>query len=148
MEGITSIKPFSHIVNTQIKCTSCGHVHDGICIDYHTAIESKRGRGTFNLVMKCKDCKRDMTAVLMNLPSIEYTEENGSDFAKLVGIKTTGCEITGFVLEKFTGISEGGAPIDEIIIDEDGSFADYIDATDETVSIMEYDTKIEFTRSK
>ncbi|CEP19047.1 hypothetical protein [Parasitella parasitica] len=132
LENVTDLIPAEDYEwHFKIECTSCHEVDESwISFNQHDEYEMNSSRGSANLVMRCKFCKRDMNAKFDSSFKIKkYDVEENNKFQKIAQFDCRSLELVDFE-PRDTWICKGA--------DSDTVFEDVDLITDEWVG---YDEK-------
>ncbi|KAK0704718.1 hypothetical protein B0H67DRAFT_649135 [Lasiosphaeris hirsuta] len=151
LAGVTNLRPDDSAENPfwytfKVQCTSCRETHPNpVSVSRYEANDMSGSRGEANFVWKCKNCKRESSASIMDAPT-PYQQTDPVKPQKILVFDCRGLEFTEFIPEgewladglestsKFSGIEL-----------TDGEWFDYDEKTSEEVSIK--DLKWEINRS-
>ncbi|EME78272.1 uncharacterized protein MYCFIDRAFT_64290 [Pseudocercospora fijiensis CIRAD86] len=151
LEGVTDLQP-EDTENTpfyytfKVQCTSCREIHPNwVSVSRFEQNEQSGSRGEANFVWKCKNCKREHSANIVDKPK-SYAQQSP---AKLQNILTFDCRGLEFVEFKADGEwnaigIESGTKFSGIDLTE-GEWFDYDEKAGEEVSIK--DIKWEIRRA-
>ncbi|PSK59266.1 hypothetical protein B9Z65_3590 [Elsinoe australis] len=151
LEGVTELRPQDtedspFYYTFKVQCTSCREVHPNwVSVSRFEKNEQSGSRGEANFVWKCKNCKREHTANIVDAPKPYETQSP----AKAVNIITFDCRGLEFVEFKADGDwlakgVESGSKFEAIDLSE-GDWYDYDEKAGEEVSIR--DMKWEIRRA-
>ncbi|KAI9481232.1 MAG: hypothetical protein EXX96DRAFT_565880 [Benjaminiella poitrasii] len=150
LENVTDLLPTNDYEwHFKVECTSCHEVDDSwISFNRQDEYEMNSSRGTANLVMRCKFCKRDMTAQFE--PSFKvkgYDIEKNSEFQQIAQFDCRGLELVNF--QPRDSWTAKGAESDTVFEDIDlteGEWAEYDEKLGEPVGIS--NIEVEFKKEK
>ncbi|KAI7899986.1 uncharacterized protein BX663DRAFT_488735 [Cokeromyces recurvatus] len=150
LENVTGLSPVDNYEwHFKIECTSCHEVDESwISFNQQDEYEMNSSRGSANLVMRCKFCKRDMSAQFE--PSFKvkgYEIEKNGEFQQIAQFDCRGLELVDFQpRESWTA---KGAESDTIFEDIDlteGEWAEYDEKSGEPVGIS--NIEVQFKKEK
>jgi len=142
LNRIVSIEPEVDIEwNLKLKCSNCGEEHDKVVPVNEQQTESVSGsRGTANLVIKCKFCKRENSINIVDKSRKIYT--NNGKFAPIVTFDCRGIDILSINLGN--GFKAKGEKGVEFGVDfSDGDWTEWDDSIKDAVGIENPETKLE-----
>ncbi|KAG9295862.1 hypothetical protein G9A89_006601 [Geosiphon pyriformis] len=129
LEKVTDVEPVDdeYEWHFKVKCTTCNEVNNNwVGVNRLSQTDLNGSRGTANLVMRCKFCKRESSAQFDPTPTKPYTNDDSGQFAKIVTIECRGLEFIDFEPRsdfKAKGIDSGTLFNDVDLTD--GYWADY-----------------------
>nr|CAG4645236.1 EOG090X0HQJ [Leptodora kindtii] len=132
----------------KVKCGSCNEVSDKwVYITLSESNEVKGGRGTANLVMKCKLCSRENNMDIISDSIVPYNDEDQGKFKTIVKFDCRGAEPSDFSPRNGWDVEglESGTCFSDIDLTEK-EWADYDEKAKTTVGI--YELEHEFVREK
>ncbi|CAJ0853301.1 8676_t:CDS:2 [Entrophospora sp. SA101] len=99
LENVTDVGPSGdeYEWHFKVKCSSCNELNEN-----WSQNEILGSRGTANLVIRCKFCRRESSAQIDPIPTQLYTIENNGKFVKMLAVDCRGLELAGVPV----GISE------------------------------------------
>ncbi|GAB7361727.1 hypothetical protein MBLNU230_g1774t1 [Neophaeotheca triangularis] len=148
LEGVTDLQPEDTPENPfyytfKVQCTSCREVHPNwVSISRFEQNEQSGSRGEANFVWKCKNCKREHTANIIDAPKV-YPRQDVPKQVKLLTMDCRGLEFVEFKPDgdwKATGV-DSGTKFTGIDLTE-GDWYDYDEKAGEEVSIKEMQWEI------
>ncbi|KAJ1868084.1 hypothetical protein H4R99_000267 [Coemansia sp. RSA 1722] len=148
LNNVTDLRPADedHSWNFKIECTSCREIDPNV-ITVTAGEENKisGSRGDANLVMKCKNCKREGSVTIVGKPE-PYTADDSGQMKSILTVECRGLEPVGF--EPRDGWEAKGVDSPTLFqIDlSEGEWYDYDENAAIDVSVNEL--KFEFVRSK
>ncbi|KAI9713095.1 MAG: hypothetical protein M1820_001080 [Bogoriella megaspora] len=151
LEGVTELQPQDtenapFYYTFKVQCTSCRETHPNwVSISRFENNEQSGSRGEANFVWRCKNCKREHSASIINSPSI-YVQQSPPKKQNVIEIDCRGLEFTEFKADGewlAVGI-ESGTKFSDIDLSE-GEWFDYDEKAGEEVSIK--DIKWEIRRA-
>jgi len=147
LERVTTLSPASDIQwNLKVKCSNCGEENEkwvGITSDETSSMNGSRG--TANLVMKCKFCKRENSIDIVEGSSKHYTFDDSGKFVPLITFDCRGVDITAVDLR--TGFVCEGEKRKQFNVDfSDGDWVDFDESINESIGIYNPTSKIEKTK--
>ncbi|KAJ2385832.1 hypothetical protein GGI05_004574 [Coemansia sp. RSA 2603] len=150
LSNVTDLRPAEddHSWNFKIKCTSCHEVDkNSITIAADTQSKVSGSRGEANLVMRCKNCKREGSVSIISDP-VPYTLEDSETKKPVLDMEWRGLEPVEF--EPRDGWVAKGADSPTIFdIDlTDREWYDYDEEASTEVSITEMSFYFEHTKDK
>nr|CAG4641329.1 EOG090X0HQJ [Eulimnadia texana] len=81
----------------KVRCNSCGEVCDKwVYVSQTESVPVKGGRGSANLVVKCKLCSRENNLDIIPESVAQYTADDQGKFKKIVTFDCRGIEPTDF----------------------------------------------------
>ncbi|KAF8249724.1 DUF866-domain-containing protein [Wilcoxina mikolae CBS 423.85] len=149
--GVTDLRPsdaegdpFYYMF--KVSCTSCREIHDNwVGVSRFETRDMSGSRGEANFVWRCKNCKRESSAVIKNEPQ-PYNHAEVPKPQKILEFECRGCEFVEFKPEgnwEAKGL-ESNTVFKEIDLNE-GDWFDYDEKAGAEVSIK--DLKWEIVRS-
>ncbi|KAI9293651.1 DUF866-domain-containing protein [Neoconidiobolus thromboides FSU 785] len=130
----------------KVECTSCHEVNPKwVGITKNEEIELSNSRGSANLVIKCKFCKRESSCSYDTSQKIQpYSMENNNQYQIITTLECRGLEIVAWQpRDDFIAFGvESNIKFEDIDL-TDGEWADYDEKANQEVSIMGIETKIE-----
>ncbi|KDP34130.1 hypothetical protein JCGZ_07701 [Jatropha curcas] len=155
LENIASLQPqggcddpsFSYLF--KLKCGRCGEVSQKeTCVSLNDTVPLPTGRGTANLVQKCKFCGRDGTILMVpgkGKPLTPEISEKG-EYAPLMMFDCRGYEPEGFVFgDGWKAESTAGTKFENIDL-SGGEFAEYDEKGECPVMISNLSSKFEVAK--
>ncbi|CAO3653160.1 unnamed protein product [Cunninghamella blakesleeana] len=145
LENVTDLVPVDgYEWHFKIKCTGCREVDENwITFNREDEYDITHSRGTANLVMKCKFCKKESSAQFEpNTKTIPYTKSG--EFQKIAVFDVRGLEMVEFSPRdswRANG-SESGTLFEDIDLIEN-EWADYDEKSGEPVGISNIEAKFE-----
>ncbi|GAA5812537.1 hypothetical protein MFLAVUS_005993 [Mucor flavus] len=150
LENVTDLSPVEDYEwYFKVECTSCHEVDDTwITFNQQDSYDMNSSRGSANLVMRCKFCKRDGTAQFE--PSFKirkYDVEQNGKFQQIAQFDCRGLELVDFQpRESWTCKgTESGTVFEEIDLCE-GEWAEYDEKSGEPVGIS--NISVQFKKEK
>ncbi|KAI9310800.1 hypothetical protein BX666DRAFT_1868942, partial [Dichotomocladium elegans] len=131
LEAVTNVKPM-----------------DGFEWYFKDSVDMSGSRGTANLVMRCKFCKRESSAQFdPATPIAAYSAEKGGEFQKIAAFDCRGLELVDFAPREPWSAegTETGTKFEDIDLTE-GEWADYDEKAGEPVGINEI--QVQFKKEK
>ncbi|OZJ06913.1 hypothetical protein BZG36_00082 [Bifiguratus adelaidae] len=130
LENVTDLRPADDNADWYFKDTS----------------DISGSRGSANLVMRCKFCKRESSAQFEVTPTKPYTAEDSGQFAKMIVIECRGLEPVDFKPEGAWAArgAETNTQFQDIDLTED-DWADYDEKAELPVGITEIESR--FTKA-
>merc|ERR1712048_469320 len=106
-----------------LKCCNCGEVSDKLCtFTKQEELELTTGRGTANLIIKCKFCSRENSVEVIDSPLGKFNQDD-REFAAVASFDCRGVELDTFEpADGWVGTTENGKEF-EINLAED--FCDF-----------------------
>ncbi|CAO3671718.1 hypothetical protein G6F70_004759 [Rhizopus microsporus] len=150
LENVTDLAPFEDKEwYFKIECTSCHEVDDSwISFNRQDTYDMSGSRGSANLVMRCKFCKREGTAQFEPSFKIKnYSIEQNGKFQQIAQFDCRGLELVDF--QARDSWSAKGAETETTFNDIDlseGEWADYDEKAGEPVGIS--NIEVEFRKEK
>ncbi|KAJ8660576.1 hypothetical protein O0I10_003623 [Lichtheimia ornata] len=150
LENVTNLKPMEGFEwYFKIQCGSCRETDENwISFNPEDTVDMSGSRGTANLVMRCKFCKRESSAQFdTSVPIQAYSAEQNRKLQKIAVFDCRGLELVDFA-PKGPWSAEGtetGTPFEDIDFEE-GDWADYDEKSEEPVGINEIE--VEFKKEK
>nr|CAG4650610.1 EOG090X0HQJ [Sida crystallina] len=132
----------------KVKCGSCNEESDKwIYITRDESVEVKGGRGTANLVLKCKLCSRENNMDIIVDSVAPYNDEDQGKFKTMVKFDCRGMEPSDFSPRNGWSAEglESGSKFTDIDLTEK-EWADYDEKSKTTVGI--YEIEHQFVREK
>ncbi|KAI8995038.1 hypothetical protein BDB01DRAFT_847020 [Pilobolus umbonatus] len=150
LENITDLKPVEEFEwSFKIECTSC-HEKDPSWISFnpHESYDMNSSRGSANLVMRCKFCKRDGSAQFE--PSFKlqsYNIEDTGKFKQIAQFDCRGLELVDFQPREswVAKGAESNSVFEDIDLTE-GEWVEYDEKTSEPVGIS--NIEVQFKKEK
>ncbi|KAL0094459.1 hypothetical protein J3Q64DRAFT_1714319 [Phycomyces blakesleeanus] len=148
LENVTELVPVEDYEwHFKVECGSCREVDESwITFNRQDSYDMSGSRGTANLVMRCKFCKRESTAQFeTNGKVVPYTKSG--EFQKIATFDCRGLELVDFSPRESwvaKGI-ESDTKFEDIDLLE-GEWAEYDDKSNEPVGIS--DIEIKFKKEK
>ncbi|KXL46457.1 hypothetical protein M433DRAFT_65643 [Acidomyces richmondensis BFW] len=151
LNGVTDLQPEDSeqtpfYYTFKIQCTSCRETHPNwVSISRFEKNEQSGSRGEANFVWRCKNCKREHSANIVEAP-IAYSQHSPPQPRNIITLDCRGLEFVEFKPDgawKATGI-ESGTKFADIDLTE-GEWFDYDEKAGEEVSIK--DIKWEIRRA-
>ncbi|ORY98001.1 DUF866-domain-containing protein [Syncephalastrum racemosum] len=149
LENVTDLRPTDDYEwHFKIQCGSCRETDENwISFNPHETVDIPGSRGSANLVMRCKFCKRESSAQFE--PGVKigsYSAEQNGKAQKLAVFDCRGLELVGFSpRDTWTAKGvESDTPFTEIDLSED--WADYDEKSGEPVGIS--NVEAEFRKEK
>ncbi|CAK1358333.1 UPF0587 protein [Cercospora beticola] len=151
LEGVTDLGPEDTETNPfyytfKVQCTSCREIHPNwVSISRFEQNEQSGSRGEANFVWKCKNCKREHSANIVDSPST-YPQQSPPKPKNIITMDCRGLEFVEFKADgewKATG-AESGTKFAAIDLTE-GEWFDYDEKAGEEVSIK--DIKFDIKRA-
>ncbi|KAJ2849419.1 hypothetical protein IWW36_002636 [Coemansia brasiliensis] len=130
----------------KFQCGSCHETGDNyVSLNRNEFYDISGSRGEANLVMKCKFCKRESTAIILSDP-VPYSESG--QFATVMQLECRGLEPVGFTPrgEWRAQGAESGTPFAVDL--EDGDWGDYDEKSEEAVGISDLEVRFVLGRVK
>ncbi|KAI8367749.1 hypothetical protein BD560DRAFT_399464 [Blakeslea trispora] len=150
LENVTDLAPVEDFEwYFKIECTSCHEVDESwISFNQQDTYDMNSSRGTANLVMRCKFCKRDMSAQFE--PSFKlkkYDIDNNSKFQQIAQFDCRGLELIDFdPRESWTCKgAESGTVFEDVDLTEK-EWVEYDEKSGEPVGIN--NIEVEFKKEK
>ncbi|MCJ1332564.1 hypothetical protein MMC10_009257 [Thelotrema lepadinum] len=143
LTGVTDLLPVDtpddpHYYNFKVQCTSCREVHPNwVGVNRHEMNEVSGSRGEANFVWRCKMCKRESTATILDAAA-KYVQQSPPKAQQVIKIDCRGLEFVEFKADgewAATG-SESGTKFTGIDLDQ-GEWYDYDEKVGEEVSIKD-----------
>ncbi|KAK4494936.1 hypothetical protein PRZ48_014292 [Zasmidium cellare] len=143
LEGVTDLQPEDTEQNPfyytfKVQCTSCRETHPNfVSVSRHEQNEQSGSRGEANFVWRCKNCKREHSANIIDAPK-SYPQQDPPKLQNIITIDCRGLEFVEFKPDgdwKATGL-ESGTKFTGIDLTE-GEWFDYDEKAGEEVSIKE-----------
>ncbi|ORY53998.1 hypothetical protein BCR35DRAFT_296853 [Leucosporidium creatinivorum] len=155
LENVTDLRPVGDDFNWMFKlqCGSCREEHPNwVGIDATETREISGSRGEANFVWRCTLCKREHSINFdssLDRSKAVYTAEQSEEqkFAAIAVLECRGCEITAFDPKGIWSCkgTESGTKFEEVelSLEEPDGWTDYDEKSNEPVSVMEFESKIE-----
>ncbi|KAI8926889.1 hypothetical protein BC831DRAFT_454810 [Entophlyctis helioformis] len=146
--GLTDLvpaNPLDYPWEFKFECTSCHEKHDSqVSVNARDQVEVPGGRGSANLNMRCKFCKRDGNVSLDMATLKPYPADKSGKMAPLLKLECRGWEPVEWIpLAPFQAVGvESNTKFKEIDL-TDREWADYDEKAGESVSVLDVETKIE-----
>lgn len=131
----------------KLKCTSCGEKTDSwqyVCLA--ESVETKGGRGSASMVLKCKMCKRENHIDILKDTITSYTMEDSESFKVIVAFECRGVEPIDYDFRSGWSVYSDMNKIFEDVDLSEKEWYDYNDENNEPVSITEVEHQ--FTKLK
>ncbi|KAL1927735.1 hypothetical protein VTP01DRAFT_3556 [Rhizomucor pusillus] len=150
LENVTDLRPASgYEWHFKVQCGSCRETDENwISFNEQEEVEITNSRGTANLVMRCKFCKREGTAQFDTGFKVQpYSAEKNGEFQKIAVFDCRGLELVDFQPRESweaQGV-ESETPFQEIDLAE-GEWAEYDEKAGEPVGIA--NIEVEFRKEK
>ncbi|KAI8388002.1 uncharacterized protein BYT42DRAFT_597211 [Radiomyces spectabilis] len=150
LENVTDLTPVDNYEwHFKVECGSCHEVDQSwISFNRQDSYDMSGSRGTANLVMRCKFCKRESTAQFEPNAKIQsYQIEQNGKFQKLATFDCRGLELVDFSPRdpwRAKG-AESGTPFEDIDLCE-GEWAEYDEKSNEPVGIS--NIEVQFKKEK
>jgi len=122
----------------KLKCTSCGEVTDSwqyVCLA--ESVETKGGRGSASMVLKCKMCKRENHIDILKDTIKSYTIDDSESFKVVVAFECRGVEPIDYDFRSGWCVYSDMNKIFEDVDLNEKEWYDYNDENNEPVSITE-----------
>lgn len=141
-EGVSSVVHTNPVWIIQFRCTKCNEEQDSpTAIDTSDSVEIEGSRGTAHLQQKCSFCGCKFNATLG--AAREWAEAGGLDPQTLVDVECRGCEPVSWVAAQgFTVKGAEGGEMEDVDFSE-GEWADYVEDTDEALTVLSVTTSVE-----
>ncbi|KAH9820908.1 putative DUF866 domain protein [Teratosphaeria destructans] len=142
LNGVTDLQPEDSeqspfYYTFKVQCTSCREVHPNwVSVSRFETNEQSGSRGEANFVWKCKNCKREHSANIVDVPKA-YAQQSPAKAQNVITIDCRGLEFVEFKPDgawKATGV-ESGTKFADIDLTE-GDWYDYDEKASEEVSIQ------------
>nr|CAG4636641.1 EOG090X0HQJ [Eubosmina coregoni] len=150
LENVTNLRSdgedFRYYI--KVKCGSCNEESDKwIYITQSDSVDVKGGRGTANLVLKCKLCSRENNMDIIPDSLKSYNDEDQGKFKTIVQFECRGMEPSDFSPRNGWLVEglESGTKFSDIDLSEK-EWADYDEKSKTTVGI--YEIEHQFAREK
>ncbi|KAF2861716.1 DUF866-domain-containing protein, partial [Piedraia hortae CBS 480.64] len=135
LDGITDLQPAEDEWTFKIQCTSCRETHPNwVSFSSSDKVEQSKGKGEANFVWRCRNCKREHTANVVDSPKA-YSDSNA--LKNIISFDCRGIELLEFKPDgnwKAKG-TESNTPFPEIDLNDD--WFDYDEKAAAEVSIKE-----------
>nr|CAG4648367.1 EOG090X0HQJ [Moina brachiata] len=150
LENVTNLRPDGEDFRwyLKVKCGNCNEESDKwIYVTQSESLEIKGGRGTANLVYKCKLCSREHHMDIIPESIKSYNEDDQGKFKSVVQFDCRGMEPSSFSPRNGWSVDglESGMPFTDVDLTEK-EWADYDEKAKETVGI--YELEHEFVRER
>ncbi|KAF1824502.1 DUF866-domain-containing protein [Dissoconium aciculare CBS 342.82] len=151
LEGVTDLAPIDTEENPfyytfKVQCTSCRETHPNwVSVSRHENNEQSGSRGEANFVWRCKNCKREHSANIIEAPKV-YAQQSPAKLQNILVMDCRGLEFVEYKPDgdwKAVGL-ESGTKFESIDLTE-GDWYDYDEKSSEEVSIK--DVKWEIRRA-
>lgn len=143
LEGVASIETTGRYC---LNLAKDGETKDGIYVDKAEEFEMADSRGTCHLQIKMPGQRSAST--LMVLEAYPYTAEDSGTWKTVAKIEARGVDVDKWLpREDFLVKSEGGKPFESADLSE-GDYTEYDDENDQSVSVLEIETKVIVDKSK
>ncbi|KAF2217109.1 hypothetical protein CERZMDRAFT_108940 [Cercospora zeae-maydis SCOH1-5] len=151
LEGVTDLVPEDtettpFYYTFKVQCTSCREIHPNwVSISRFEQNEQSGSRGEANFVWKCKNCKREHSANIVDSPQT-YEQQSPPKPKNIITMDCRGLEFVEFKADgewKASG-AESGTKFTSIDLTE-GEWFDYDEKAGEEVSIK--DIKFDIKRA-
>nr|CAG4643606.1 EOG090X0HQJ [Ilyocryptus agilis] len=132
----------------KVKCSHCNEESDKwIYITQSESVEVKGGRGTANMVLKCKLCSREHNMDIIPESVTSYNDEDQGKFKTIIKFDCRGMEPSNFSPRNGWTVEglESGTVFSDIDLTEK-EWADYDEKAKTTVGI--YELEHNFIREK
>ncbi|CAJ0827622.1 16484_t:CDS:10 [Entrophospora sp. SA101] len=145
LENVTDVGPSGdeYEWHFKVKCSSCNELNENwVGMNRLSQNEILGSRGTANLVIRCKFCRRESSAQIDPIPTQLYTIENNGKFVKMLAVDCRGLELVDF--EPRMGFKATGVDSKTLFEDIDlteGIWADYDEKAGVPVGISEIETE-------
>ncbi|KAI9499008.1 hypothetical protein BDB00DRAFT_797805 [Zychaea mexicana] len=148
LENVTDLKPVHEYEwHFKIQCGSCRETDENwISFNPHDTVDMPGSRGSANLVMRCKFCKRESSAQF-ECGIQAYSAEKNNAFQKIASFDCRGLELVDFS-PRDPWVAEGtesGTKFEDIDLSE-GEWAEYDEKSGEPVGIAEIE--VQFKKEK
>ncbi|USW56785.1 Putative CXXC motif containing zinc binding protein [Septoria linicola] len=143
LEGVTDLVPEDTEANPfyytfKVQCTSCREIHPNwVSVSRFEQNEQSGSKGEANFVWRCKNCKREHSANIIDAPKT-YSQQSPAKPKNIITIDCRGLEFVEFKADgdwKAVGI-EKGTKFESIDLSE-GEWFDYDEKAGEEVSIKD-----------
>nr|CAG4648989.1 EOG090X0HQJ [Polyphemus pediculus] len=150
LENVTNLKPEGEDFRwyLKVKCGSCNEETDKwVYVTIEDSVEVKGGRGTANLVLKCKLCSRENNMDIIADSITAYNDADQEKFKTIVKFDCRGMEPSDFSPRNGWCVEglESGTKFTDVDITEK-EWADYDEKAKTTVGI--YEIEHQFVREK
>ncbi|KAF2239917.1 DUF866-domain-containing protein [Viridothelium virens] len=148
LEGVTDLRPQDtedspFYYTFKVQCTSCRETHPNwVSISRFEKNEQSGSRGEANFVWKCKNCKREHSASIINAP-FSYEQQSPPKKKNIIELDCRGLEFVEFKAdgEWLAKGLESGTSFSGIDLSE-GEWFDYDEKASEEVSIKDLEWEI------
>nr|CAG4651458.1 EOG090X0HQJ [Simocephalus serrulatus] len=150
LENLTNLRPDGEDFRwyLKVKCGSCNEVSDKwIYITQSESNDVKGGRGTANLVVKCKLCSRENNMDIIPESLKTYNDEDQNKFKTIVQFDCRGMEPSDFSPRNGWLVDglESGTKFNDVDL-SDKEWVEYDEKAKNTVGI--YEVEHQFGREK
>ncbi|KAI8880931.1 DUF866-domain-containing protein, partial [Backusella circina FSU 941] len=150
LENITDLAPVEDYQwHFKLECTSCHEVDESwISFNQQDTYDMNGSRGTANLVMRCKFCKRDMSIQFEpNFKIKKYDGENSNKFQQMAQFDCRGVDMVDFSARDgwVAKGAESGTSFEDIDLTE-GEWVEYDEKSGEPVGIS--NIEVQFKKEK
>ncbi|CAL1579974.1 unnamed protein product [Knipowitschia caucasica] len=141
LENVTNVRPVGDDFRwfLKIKCGNCGEISEKWqYVNLEESTPLKGGRGSANMVLKCKLCSRENSIDIIEGKITPYNAEDSETFKTMVQFECRGLEPVDFWPQAgFAAVgAESGTPFPEIsLLEKD--WTDYDEKAKESVGIYE-----------
>jgi CXXC motif containing zinc binding protein, eukaryotic len=123
-----------------LECTNCGAEHNELYLK--PSDEYEHGRGRCNFLMKCAECKRQITVDLLS--TTPYEAEHSETWSDFVAFEVRGAVLSGYSLTNgYIVNSAKSSNTYEVDFLEDDDWCEYDDRADASLSILQTHVKVE-----
>ncbi|KAK5134101.1 hypothetical protein LTR08_006991 [Meristemomyces frigidus] len=143
LEGVTNLQPEDteqapFFYTFKVQCTSCREIHPNwVSISRFETNEQSGSRGDANFVWRCKNCKREHTANILDAPK-SYAQQSPAKLQNILTIDCRGLELLEFKPDgawNATGVESGTKFFDVDLTESD--WYEYDEKASEEVSIKD-----------
>jgi len=150
VEGVTDIRPAdpsTFVWGVKVRCTNCGEEReDEAYVSADETFEMPGSRGEANLVVKCRLCERTSSLNVDIGSIVPYSVDSSERWAPFVSFECRGIEPLSISITSSQGLVGDIVDSDPLrtvpISFEDDEFADYDEATDTSLGIYGWETRI------
>jgi len=115
IENVASLIPEADINwSMKVKCSNCGEI-SGNAVYISSTESQSTGRGSSNLVMRCKLCRRENSVDIVKGSLKNYSEEDNGKWIEIAQFDCRGFELLNFeFINGWTVVSTGGTRYENI----------------------------------
>lgn len=145
LENVSEVQPEGDDFRwyLKLKCSNCGEISSTwqyVCLNEST--DTKGGRGSANMVQKCKVCSRENHMDIIKDRLKVYTNDDSGSFVTLIVFECRGIEPVAFDFRNGWKVSSSCSNMTFSDVDlSETEWYDYDDNANESVSITELEVK-------